>query len=277
MAASGSSTTTPGSQDLGHGGAVPSVTPGDVAPLASHDGVCSPSTSSSSAVPPTATLGTTVVTSSSTLGVVPAAQRSSNASIVVVPPTVNQHAMQTRKGNTSLILTCEHVLKDHGVNSIMNVTLSTGQKVDARVAYLDKDKDLALLRVDGGLPVSCNPFEFWENGTIVTGIDVVLLAFFPMSGGVATQPGTFPGKISSEPVRVRGNEEIRCDYISMPGTSGSPIILQRLNMVVGVDNGAENAMKICTSFQTIKEALNQWLQNEDDTMSNEDMLSMIAQ
>lgn len=67
----------------------------------------------------------------------------------------------------------------------------TGVRFDARVVYVDAGRDLALLRA-----VPCTPLRFWEDGDVVSGIDVVLLAFFTMKyGQVLVEPGTFPGKI----------------------------------------------------------------------------------
>uniref|UniRef100_A0A0E0QCF2 Serine protease n=1 Tax=Oryza rufipogon TaxID=4529 RepID=A0A0E0QCF2_ORYRU len=161
-------------------------------------------------------------------------------------------------GNTGLILTCEHNLPK---------TESNG-------------RDLALLRADT-FSVPCTPLRFWEDGDVVSGIDVVLLAFFTMKyGQVLVEPGTFPGKILSEPVwdEETDSGEIRSDYTSESGTSGAPVFLQRVNKVVGVNSGAlGGTVKTAISVRTIHAALRQWLQPGDENITIEEMLKRIAE
>ena len=78
--------------------------------------------------------------------------------------------------NTCLILTCQHVLpKDNNGNVVVGSTVGamfhTGVRFDAQVAYVDVDRDLALLRAYNTVGI---PLRFWEYGGIVSGIDVVL-------------------------------------------------------------------------------------------------------
>uniref|UniRef100_A0A0E0I5D2 Serine protease n=1 Tax=Oryza nivara TaxID=4536 RepID=A0A0E0I5D2_ORYNI len=144
----------------------------------------------------------------------------------------------------------------------------TGVRFDARVVYVDAGRDLALLRADT-FSVPCTPLRFWEDG------DVVLLAFFTMKyGQVLVEPGTFPGKILSEPVwdEETDSGEIRSDYTSESGTSGAPVFLQRVNKVVGVNSGAlGGTVKTAISVRTIHAALRQWLQPGDENITIEEI------
>nr|BAC20073.1 hypothetical protein [Oryza sativa Japonica Group] len=185
-------------------------------------------------------------------------------------------------GNTGLILTCEHNLpktESNGTVAVVVVGFHTGVRFDARVVYVDAGRDLALLRADT-FSVPCTPLRFWEDGDVVSGIDVVLLAFFTMKyGQVLVEPGTFPGKIS-EPVwdEETDSGEIRSDYTSESGTSGAPVFLQRVNKVVGVNSGAlGGTVKTAISVRTIHAALRQWLQPGDENITIEEMLKRIAE
>uniref|UniRef100_J3MNV9 Serine protease n=1 Tax=Oryza brachyantha TaxID=4533 RepID=J3MNV9_ORYBR len=174
--------------------------------------------------------------------------------------------------NTCLMLTCAHAVKkeeSNGSTVVSNVSVSfcNGKTFNARVDYVDEHRDLALLRADNVDDASLSPLRFWEDGDVVTGTDVILLSFFTMNGMVLVEPGTFPGKILSEPVVFRKEtgkvEEIRLDYISMNGTSGAPVLLPRVNKVVGVNDGAFGTTKTASTVRMIEEALRQWLQTED--------------
>uniref|UniRef100_A0A0E0EFU7 Serine protease n=1 Tax=Oryza meridionalis TaxID=40149 RepID=A0A0E0EFU7_9ORYZ len=183
-------------------------------------------------------------------------------------------------GNTGLILTCEHNLpktESNGTVAVVVVGFHTGVRFDARVVYVDAGRDLALLRADT-FSVPCTPLRFWEDGDVVSGIDVVLLAFFTMKyGQVLVEPGTFPGKILSEPVwdEETDSGEIRSDYTSESGTSGAPVFLQRVNKVVGVNSGAlGGTVKTAISVRTIHAALRQWLQPGDGIDGQEELIRL---
>lgn len=64
--------------------------------------------------------------------------------------------------NACLILTCHVLPKNNGnvvVGSTMSALFHTGVRFDARVAYVDMGRDVALLRADS-INISCPPLSF---------------------------------------------------------------------------------------------------------------------
>lgn len=64
--------------------------------------------------------------------------------------------------NACLILTCHVLPKNNGnvvVGSTMSTLFHTGVRFDARVAYVDVGRDVALLRADS-INISCPPLSF---------------------------------------------------------------------------------------------------------------------
>lgn len=186
------------------------------------------------------------------------------------------------RGNTRLIMTCEHVV--HGLPlGTRNIMVSrsepynlTARSTPATLLFVDEARDLALLRVDAVQWDPCNVLAFFEAAPTSPGMDVVLLSFFHMGPSIVLRPGTFSGKIvgpSAISPRNAEREIVRSNYTAKPGTSGAPVLLARERLVVGVHSESARGCKFAVSVPTIKAALRGWLQIADENVS---ILAMLA-
>ncbi|RCV31658.1 hypothetical protein SETIT_6G195900v2 [Setaria italica] len=156
------------------------------------------------------------------------------------------------RGNTRLIMTCEHVV--HGLPlGTRNIMVSrsepylTAQSTPATLLFVDEARDLALLRVDAVQWDPCNVLAFFEAAPTSPGMDVVLLSFFHMGPLIVLRPGTFAGKIIG-PHRL--------------------LVLGTLNVKLFAPTTQLSREHIRCTFPTIKAALRGWLRIADVRVTN---------
>ncbi|XBI61939.1 hypothetical protein VPH35_042668 [Triticum aestivum] len=163
------------------------------------------------------------------------------------------------------IVSCQHVVKMLPVGGTMAVYFfnSDGlipRRYNARIIRTDEGRDLAWLRAqDVYEPVTC--LRFFDP-PYASGWNVVALAYTTLDGSSATilEPGTYSGQITNEPDEV----SLTCSCTSKQGASGSPLILPRIDRVVGVLAGASHASVYAVPVTHIREFLIEWLGGDED-------------
>ena len=159
------------------------------------------------------------------------------------------------------LVTNAHVLKGKGV-----VVSNNGQDLTATIAYIDEDKDLALLKIDDVAfnPVASLPYSV-KKGNFDLGSDIYTLGYprdiIVYNSGYVSATSGYNGDTSSLQISLPAN----------PGNSGGPV-LNKNGEVVGIlsarETGAEgvvfaiksngiyemlnNLKKEDTSYQSVK-------------------------
>ncbi len=153
----------------------------------------------------------------------------STVSVVAGPSTGSGFVVQS--GAQRLIITNVHVIEPNGMHFPIQIRYSGGTTIGATVVDIDRDHDLAILRVDGPR-LTVRPLPLTDSDDVEVGQTV--LAFgspFGLDGslteGIVSARRDVPGL-------VHGSELIQTDAAINPGNSGGPLV-DRRGRVVGVN------------------------------------------
>jgi serine protease Do len=125
--------------------------------------------------------------------------------------------------DTGVVVTNAHVV--HGEDKA-TVTLSSGQKLEGKVVYIDPDKDIALLKVEGtGFP----HLALTDVGNVRQGQSVIAIG----NPGLGMPFSVTKGIVSAVGDSAQGTW-IQTDAAINPGNSGGPL-LNAYGEVVGVN------------------------------------------
>jgi len=134
------------------------------------------------------------------------------------------------------ILTNNHVVD--GASSV-NVTLHSGETLDAQVVGTDRENDLALLKVDAGKISSISPLPWGDSDNVKPGqMAIALGSPFGLEGSITV------GIISGvERVMASAHERsitnmLQTDTAINPGNSGGPL-LDSKGEVIGINTAIE--------------------------------------
>lgn len=157
-------------------------------------------------------------------------------------------------GSGNLIATCAHVLPtlDPADKATLVVAIPGGETtriVEARLQHINREADLAVLRIDGP---ALNPLSLSGAPLPPEGSDIVLIGF-PIGAALGLFPATHRGLIAAiAPMalppgnaaqlnaqnvqRLRGTpiDILQLDATAYPGNSGSPVIELVSGNVVGI-------------------------------------------
>lgn len=135
-----------------------------------------------------------------------------------------------------IIVTNDHVVAD--ARSI-NVTMSDGKKLSARVLGQDASHDLAVLQVDGtNLPA----VELGNSDQVQVGDDVVAIGnALDLDGGLSATRGIVSGLHRAIPTHNDGQLAglIQTDAAINPGNSGGPLV-DAQGRVIGINTAIAN-------------------------------------
>ncbi|KAM3197484.1 hypothetical protein ACQJBY_072883 [Aegilops geniculata] len=153
-----------------------------------------------------------------------------------------------------LIITCHHVVSRVPMSEILDAYFS-GNTIPSAVRIVRRGndiKDLALLRVQRISSQVTRPpvvMDFFQH-PVAPGWDVVLLGYNVLRNNFILEPSTCSPST---------NTHIKYSCTSTGGMSGSPIVLARVNKVVGVHfmSSGSTGYAICT--QAIREYLEEYL------------------
>ena len=139
-----------------------------------------------------------------------------------------------------LIVTNRHVVEDIANGATVKVVLNSGQPeqktVQARVAVVSQDEDLALLKTDE--EIKAQPLPLTDSSDLVE-LNRAVVFGYPFGKSLASKSDTYPaisvnvGRISS--LRREGGklERIQLDAATNPGNSGGPVI-DKDGKVIGI-------------------------------------------
>ncbi|HEY4396393.1 MAG TPA: trypsin-like peptidase domain-containing protein [Acidimicrobiia bacterium] len=135
-----------------------------------------------------------------------------------------------------VIVTNDHVVADART---INVTMSDGRKLSARVLGQDASHDLAVLRVDAtNLPAA----ELGNSDQVQVGDDVVAIGnALDLDGGLSATRGIVSGLHRQIPTETGGQLQglIQTDAAINPGNSGGPLV-DAQGRVVGINTAIAN-------------------------------------
>jgi S1-C subfamily serine protease len=108
-------------------------------------------------------------------------------------------------------VTNSHVIEGSGN---IQVNLRNGTLLTSRVVVASARRDLAIVRVDGDLPLPAPSF-----GPVVSAVTRVTVAGFPLAEAYSTTPGRILG-----PTTLFGFPSYTLDAPIVPGDSGGPVL-----------------------------------------------------
>lgn len=149
--------------------------------------------------------------------------------------------------NKNQALTCAHCIPD---GSVISLSLSNGKKCQASVVFVDKEKDVALVNVDGDAPAVL-PFG---DSDAVNRLDAVYVFGFPMSSSVGTEISATEGKLNARR-EFNGNELLQIDATVNPGNSGGAV-LDKDGLVIGIVTSKLDALYFTKTQEIVPERIN---------------------
>jgi hypothetical protein len=130
-----------------------------------------------------------------------------------------------------LVLTCAHVLRAPGVS----LTFASGPwkgDYEAQVAFVNSEKDVALLRVEGLRN------ESWAGvrleGTSKAGEPILAIGNPSMDVGGTNRGGVSAGVVSNPELEQRGSKYLAADISVASGSSGGPLFSLKDGALIGV-------------------------------------------
>lgn len=139
-----------------------------------------------------------------------------------------------------------HVVSEAGAN--VNLIISPGEaaqkKVRAKVVRVDKQLDLALLKVDVPIQIGVLPLSTDAN---LTETQEVMAFGFPFGKDLAINPNEYPaisvnkGRITAFRKKSGQLQRIQIDAIVNPGNSGGPMVDKRCQVIGVVVSGVMGA------------------------------------
>lgn len=134
------------------------------------------------------------------------------------------------------ILTCAHCVTENIMNVRVDFIIRKNQKIktyyEAELIQIDEKNDIALLKIlednieFNYLPISINEeYKPLEN---------VLMIGYPFGGETYQEVSYFKGQILSKNIINQDRQVIFVDISGKPGSSGSPVISNKTNKVIGV-------------------------------------------
>lgn len=136
------------------------------------------------------------------------------------------------------ILTCEHIFADEQKASVW----LKGNRYLADVVKVDKEHDLALLKIDETQDFSSKPLTFSTDPAYQMGQSVYTIGF-PLSQILGNSPRLTRGFVSSTVGLKDDPNFLQISVEIQPGNSGSPL-LDENGTVLGIIQGTLNAMSV---------------------------------
>ncbi|MBI5413281.1 trypsin-like peptidase domain-containing protein [Candidatus Peregrinibacteria bacterium] len=147
-----------------------------------------------------------------------------------------------------LIMTNKHVVADK--NADYQVIFNDGTKADAKVAAMDPINDVAILKLNSGLPPNVEPLSFGDSKEIYIGQTAIAIgnALGELSNSVTKGVVSALNRSITAADDAGGQTErlvkiIQTDAAINPGNSGGPLLNtsgEVIGMNTAVDKGAEN-------------------------------------
>jgi S1-C subfamily serine protease len=154
---------------------------------------------------------------------------------------------------SGLFITNEHVVRDaegSEVTLVLNPSLETQKILKAKVVRVDKESDLALLRVEGAKDLPSLSLGTTEN---VTELADVVACGFPLGKALATDKKEYPaisvntGTVTSLRQKDRQLQFIQIDVALTYGNSGGPVMDDHgkvIGVVVGGIGGGKAGINL---------------------------------
>lgn len=167
---------------------------------------------------------------------------------------------------SGLFVTNEHVVRGAAeAIVVLNPSLGTEKVVKAKVVRVDKDADLALLRVDGIKDLPSLPLGSADE---VDELAEVVACGFPLGKALATDKKEYPavsvaaGSVTSLRRRNRELQYIQVDVAVTYGSSGGPVLDDK-GRVVGVVKGGVDGGKVGLNMAIPVNTVNKFLKAPD--------------